>query len=84
MKNNWLTKFQMYGAICMVFSCDGCMAQDHRFELVGRIVGFDGDCAIVEIIKEANRDSRDYIMNRKIVPLVDTQKLSRGLYARFR
>lgn len=81
---------ELLGVTVLGFQCDGCMAEDHKFQWVGRVERFetkwDMEHAVVRVLKRDNRDVRDGDLGVVHIPLQDTslQQLHGSIYAWFK
>lgn len=78
------------GDTILAFDCRGCMATDHHFDYVGKVVGFRetryaGMAAVVKVIKYMNRDNRDNTFEDRLEPVGNSciQWMSPGLWIKF-
>lgn len=77
-------------SLMICFRCDGCMAEDHKFQWIGTVTGFEktrfaGWAAQVKVIKRDNSgDWRDRDQGYEIVPIGEPQALAPNFYSVFR
>ncbi|RWH49582.1 hypothetical protein [Mesorhizobium sp.] len=90
MFENLKRKRQLNNSLMLSFDCRGCMGEDHRFQWIGTVTGFEktrfaGWAAQVKIIKRDNAgDWRDGAQGYEIVPISEPQLLAPGLFAVYR
>lgn len=79
---------KLFQSIVLYVDCRGCMAHNHVFKWVGRVIGFEptrlaGDAAVVEVLKRnESGDFRDCPQGeeRIIVADVSLQEIVPGLW----
>jgi hypothetical protein len=79
------------GATVVAFDCRGCMAENHQFDYLGIVEGFEptryaGDAARIRVLKRDNQDYRDVDLGTtlEIVSNGSLQQLGPKLFVMFR